>query len=408
MPAKVDDLFDEVKKSNPGYSDEQAWATAWSIYCKHVEPGSESCHMPTSEYLKGKTASSRVVARFVDTQVRAIHRAKVASVLVQAGLVSAGALTDVSKLRYQAVFLMGAGGSGKGFVGQRWMKYMPGGGGLPPEQLKERMKEHLTEAERGLSNLNYEKAVNTLKTKGFRVETAPGGGSAKIPFRLYTYDQNGRERLVDPSEYEAVLPKAILQDVKDLKEVIFGTPVHELPSYWRQVNPDLYKEELKGYLEKEPGYVHEMSSEMSKAYFEAILESGDPLFVDGTGANPKKMTEQINAAKSAGYKTSVVLVLVPLTVNQIRNALRSRNVDPNIIKNQWNQINDSFAKVRSVADRAKVVINRNDPADVAAFKKNADKINDFIARKTNYATLYDYVQHEIPGEFAEWGPILKP
>lgn len=59
MPAKVDELFDEVKKSNPSYSDEQAWATAWSIYCKHVEPGSESCHMPTSEYLKGqKTAGN--------------------------------------------------------------------------------------------------------------------------------------------------------------------------------------------------------------------------------------------------------------------------------------------------------------------------------------------------------------
>lgn len=43
-------------------------------------------------------------------------------------LLTAGALTDVSKLRYQAVFLMGAGGSGKSYVGQRWMKYMPGGG----------------------------------------------------------------------------------------------------------------------------------------------------------------------------------------------------------------------------------------------------------------------------------------
>ena len=61
MPAKVDELFDEVKKSNPSYSDEQAWATAWSIYCKHVEPGSDSCHLPTSEYLKGKSAAERIV-----------------------------------------------------------------------------------------------------------------------------------------------------------------------------------------------------------------------------------------------------------------------------------------------------------------------------------------------------------
>lgn len=365
----------------------------------------------TAVQLKVASASTgsalRVASRFLGEQIREYHRSMVASVLVEAGLVQAGALRDVSKLRYQAVFLMGAGGSGKGFVGQRWLKYMPGGGEVPPEKLKEKMKEHLTEAERGLSNLSYEKAVERLKSKGFKVEVVPGGGSAKIPFKLYTYDQGGRERLVDPDEYESTLPKEILNNVKDLKEVVFNTPVHELPSYWRQVNPDIYKEELAGYVEKEPGYVHEMSSEMSKAYFEAILESGDPVFIDGTGANPKKMKDQINAAKAAGYKTSVVLVLVPLTVNQIRNATRARNVDPNVIKTQWKAINDSFGEVRGVADRAKVIINRNDSADIATFQKNREKIDEFIARKTNYPTLYEYVKHEIPGEFSEWGPVLK-
>jgi len=57
MPAKVDELFKEVKKDNPSYTDERAWATAWSIYCKHVEPGSDHCSRPPSEYLKGKNAA---------------------------------------------------------------------------------------------------------------------------------------------------------------------------------------------------------------------------------------------------------------------------------------------------------------------------------------------------------------
>jgi hypothetical protein len=51
-PKKVDDLFKEVKDGNPSYSDEQAWATAWSIYCKNVDPGSDHCHKSTGEYLK--------------------------------------------------------------------------------------------------------------------------------------------------------------------------------------------------------------------------------------------------------------------------------------------------------------------------------------------------------------------
>ncbi len=59
-PKKVDDLHKEVKEGNPSYSDEQAWATAWSIYCKHVDPGSDHCHEPTSEYLKQATDAAQV------------------------------------------------------------------------------------------------------------------------------------------------------------------------------------------------------------------------------------------------------------------------------------------------------------------------------------------------------------
>lgn len=66
MPSPVDKYFKEVKDSNPSYSDEQAWATAWSIYCKHKNPNSEHCHKDSDEYLKGKSAGVvvRVASRF--------------------------------------------------------------------------------------------------------------------------------------------------------------------------------------------------------------------------------------------------------------------------------------------------------------------------------------------------------
>ncbi len=51
MPSPVDRYFKDVKKKNPSYSEEQAWATAWSIYCKHKNPGSDSsccCSLPES------------------------------------------------------------------------------------------------------------------------------------------------------------------------------------------------------------------------------------------------------------------------------------------------------------------------------------------------------------------------
>ena len=40
-----------------GRGNAPAWATAWSIYCKNVDPGSDHCKQPTSEYLKKEAVS---------------------------------------------------------------------------------------------------------------------------------------------------------------------------------------------------------------------------------------------------------------------------------------------------------------------------------------------------------------
>jgi hypothetical protein len=51
MPSPVDKYYKQIKKDSPSYSDEQAWATAWGIFCKHKNPGSSHCHKPTEDYL---------------------------------------------------------------------------------------------------------------------------------------------------------------------------------------------------------------------------------------------------------------------------------------------------------------------------------------------------------------------
>jgi predicted kinase len=326
-------------------------------------------------------------------------------------LFMAAPLEDVSKLRWQAVFLIGAGGSGKGFVGRKWMKYMPGapskGIDFDDPKYKGLLQKELTEAERGQTNLDFNKAVSNLKAQGIEVKPVEGGRAGQIPFKVYDYDEKGSEREIPEKDWANMLPPAVYRQVVGLKNVVFKAPVNELPSFWRQVNPDLYKEELAGYLEEQPGYVHEMSSAMAKSYFEAALETGDPLFVDGTGSNLGKMANQIAKAKAAGYKTSLVFVSVPLTVNQIRNATRSRNVKADIVVTQWKKIRNNFVELRSVADKAKVVINRNDSADIANYQRNQAKVEAHVRKTSKYDSLYDLIKAESPSELSEWGPLLK-
>lgn len=319
----------------------------------------------------------------------------------------AAPLEDVSKLRFQAVFLMGAGGSGKGFVGRKWLKYMPGAPSTGFEGNPEKLKNEMSESERGQTNLDFNKVVTDLKSKGIEISPIAGGKSGEIPFKVYDYDDKGAKREIPPDEWEDSLPPKVYRQIEGLKSVVFKAPIHEIPSFWRQVNPDLYKKELAGYLDDMPGYVHEMSSEMARTYFEAALETGDPLFIDGTGSNLKKMVGQINQAKKAGYRTSVIFVSVPLTVNQIRNATRSRNVKPGIVTRQWELIQGNFVSLRSTADKAKVVINRNDEKDTQTYKSNVSKVEGFIKKFSDFDSLYDLVKKESPSELSDWGKMLQ-
>jgi len=56
VPPRVEKLVAEIKESSPNYDDAKVWATAWSIYCKHIDPGSDHCHKPTSDYLQKKAS----------------------------------------------------------------------------------------------------------------------------------------------------------------------------------------------------------------------------------------------------------------------------------------------------------------------------------------------------------------
>lgn len=325
----------------------------------------------------------------------------------------AAPLNDATKLRHQAIFFMGAGGSGKSFVAHKWLKYMPGEGpggasrGRYVDLSEGGVGHSITDEERLLSKLDFTNTVKKLQARGFNIELAGDPSKAKIPFRLYTYDQHARERLIPKEEWESTLPPEVLQEVKGLEDLVFSSPRHETPSYFRQPNPDIYKEEIPGYKGSEPGYVHEMSSEMSKAYLEAAFETGDPILIDGTGFNAAKMASQFEVAKSYGYRVTLVFVSVPLTVNQIRNAIRGRTVDPEIVTRQWNMLTKNYLTLRDKVDKARIVDNRNDAFDFRKYTQNKDKINNFISKRTHYASLFELISHEAPKELAYYGKLLS-
>ena len=346
------------------------------------------------------------------------RRASIERVAATAMLMkNAGPLTDVRHLRFQAIFMMGAPGSGKGSTIQKYYtKYMPDqNGGIAKYQDKklweEKTKVKMTEQERGLTNLKFEEVKEKIeKLYGFKIEL--DGSNARIPFRLYDYDEEtSQERLIPESEWSD-LPDDIKDEVMGLKEVVFNTPVHELPTYWRVVDPDQYKKELHGYMEKEPGYVHEMSSEMSKAYFEAAVKTGDPLIVDGTGGKAAKYLQQIETARKNGYKITLIWVYVPLVANIIRNSTRKRVVNTNEVTRLFKKMPQTWKAVSSQVDKAKIETSFTENGfDKKNYLANKDKINNFISQHTDgeFNTVYEYLtkSREVPQSEAKLAKKLK-
>lgn len=311
----------------------------------------------------------------------------------------AGPLSNPSHLRYQAIFMMGTAGSGKTFVAEnKYLKYMPGGGadGVTERKRLEKMLERrLPDAERSLSNISFEKSVQSLKRKGIEIELVDPT-RARIPFRLYTYGERGQVEL-QRRDWESELPADIYREVKGLEDVIFSSPIGEVPSYWRQVNPDVFKEELAGYDEDNPGFVHQMSSEMTTAYLEASLETGDPVLVDGTGRNMEKMQKQLELAKDYGYNTSLIWVYVPLPIALLRNATRDRNVAPDTVTQMAPKIRGNYARLSSLADQAHVIDNQAIKYDQSLWEKHGPKVDAFHLKNTGL-NFYNYVKEVSPRE----------
>jgi len=80
VPKKVEDLVKDVKKKNPDYTAEKVWATAWSIYCKHVNNKDESCKRGPEGYLKGKKG-----AMASKTRQRIVRRVAAALISISEG-----------------------------------------------------------------------------------------------------------------------------------------------------------------------------------------------------------------------------------------------------------------------------------------------------------------------------------
>lgn len=123
------------------------------------------------------------------------------------------------------------------------------------------------------------------------------------------------------------------------------------------IDPDAIKMTHPNYDPERPFVVHEWSKDIADRLFRDTLNTGDPFVLDGTGTNADKIAHKMQEAREAGYRIFLAYVYTPIEVSLWRNRNRRRFVPESVIMEKGIDISKSFAYLRGLADKTKVVNN---------------------------------------------------
>ena len=85
---------------------------------------------------------------------------------------------------------------------------------------------------------------------------------------------------------------------------------------------------------------------MALKVMDYLIKEGKSFVLDGTGANPGFLKENLMRVKKEGYKTRLVYVDVPLSVALKQNQNRERKLPDFVIEKVWERVESSWKQAK--------------------------------------------------------------
>jgi len=111
----------------------------------------------------------------------------------------------------------------------------------------------------------------------------------------------------------------------------------------------------------------ELATNKALNFFNGML----PVIIDGTGAKYDKIMDQKKALEEFGYDVSMLFVNTPLEVALDRNQKRKRTVDPELVKQMWEAVQNNLGKFQqafgknfAIVDNDKILTDKKDIHDL--------------------------------------------
>ena len=118
------------------------------------------------------------------------------------------------------------------------------------------------------------------------------------------------------------------------------------------------------------------------------------LVIDSTGRDYDVIARNHNMLQQLGYDCYMVFVNTSLEVAMVRNTERERTVPPEIVKNNWNTVQQNIGKFQRLFGQQKMIIIDNNKADEKIITNVYKQVAKFVKKPVDNHIAKQWIRKE--------------
>jgi len=136
------------------------------------------------------------------------------------------------------------------------------------------------------------------------------------------------------------------------------------------------------------------AKELTGKALENYIQGRLGLVVDSTGRDYESIARPVSLLKQMGYDCYMVFVNTSLEVAMVRNTERERTVPPEIVKNNWNTVQQNIGKFQRLFGQQKMIIIDNNKADEKIITNVYKQVSKFVKKPVDNHIAKQWIRKE--------------
>ncbi len=136
------------------------------------------------------------------------------------------------------------------------------------------------------------------------------------------------------------------------------------------------------------------AKELTGKALENYIQGRLGLVVDSTGRDYESIARPVSLLKQMGYDCYMVFVNTSLEVAMVRNTERERTVPPEIVKNNWNTVQQNIGKFQRLFGQQKMIVIDNNKADEKIINNVYKQVAKFVKKPIDNHIAKQWIRKE--------------